>query len=324
MPAARRDEFVAAVRDGGRARCTRRIAAKPDYTSIVSDAPLPRLLGAHRGRARARARRSCRCCRPARRADAAARRLAADADRSTSPRRHAGDAGGDLRPAAAGRELRDARRGDRARQRAAASRWRCTTSATTRGRASACSAQTHVRRRHHQRHAAAFRPRGAAVRRRRAIAAWALTTASELRAFSNEKAVFHQSRFAGRQAALAALRRDLRPGARGAEAPRRADAGMLEATSPGNPTAARRRLLLRNGVGFVVGADGAGGVPFPQGPVRVVVPASAGGAADALMRDGSQRACSEFGQPVVIDNRPGAAGAIACERCSRRRPTDTR
>ncbi len=49
---------------------------------------------------------------------------------------------------------------------------------------------------------------------------------------------------------------------------------------------------------------------FPNKAIRIVVPFQAGGATDAVARLLSQHLTAEFGQPVVVDNKPGAAGII--------------
>ncbi|MGY2492885.1 tripartite tricarboxylate transporter substrate binding protein [Cupriavidus sp. CP313] len=46
-------------------------------------------------------------------------------------------------------------------------------------------------------------------------------------------------------------------------------------------------------------------------PVRVLIPAPAGGTMDVLARVLTDQLIAELGQPVVIDNKPGAGGAIA-------------
>lgn len=46
-------------------------------------------------------------------------------------------------------------------------------------------------------------------------------------------------------------------------------------------------------------------------PVRVLIPAPAGGTMDVLARVLSEALTAELGQPVVIDNKPGAGGGIA-------------
>lgn len=49
---------------------------------------------------------------------------------------------------------------------------------------------------------------------------------------------------------------------------------------------------------------------FPSKPITVVVPFSAGGATDVMARILSREASAQLGQPVVVENRTGAAGAI--------------
>ncbi|MDT6961395.1 tripartite tricarboxylate transporter substrate binding protein [Cupriavidus sp. SZY C1] len=59
---------------------------------------------------------------------------------------------------------------------------------------------------------------------------------------------------------------------------------------------------------------------YPSRPVRVVVPFAAGGVADALPRLIGQKLSERWGKPVVIDNKPGAAGNIGMEAVARAAP----
>ena len=49
---------------------------------------------------------------------------------------------------------------------------------------------------------------------------------------------------------------------------------------------------------------------YPSKPIRIIVPFSAGGSGDAIMRAVGQKLTDAWGQPTVIDNRAGAAGSI--------------
>ena len=52
---------------------------------------------------------------------------------------------------------------------------------------------------------------------------------------------------------------------------------------------------------------------WPQKPVRVIVPFAPGGASDLMPRLVGEKIGAIWAQPVVIDNRPGAAGNIGME-----------
>ena len=58
----------------------------------------------------------------------------------------------------------------------------------------------------------------------------------------------------------------------------------------------------------------------PTRPVRIVVPNAPGGAADITARTVGQAMSAGLGQPVVIDNRPGAGGVVAGELVARAEP----
>lgn len=59
---------------------------------------------------------------------------------------------------------------------------------------------------------------------------------------------------------------------------------------------------------------------YPERPVRIVVPVSAGGGVDSLARLIGQHYHALWGQPFIIDNRTGAGGSIGAEIVARAAP----
>ena len=60
--------------------------------------------------------------------------------------------------------------------------------------------------------------------------------------------------------------------------------------------------------------------PWPAKPIRVVVPYPAGGVVDVQARAVLQRVAADLGQPVVVENRPGANANIGAEAVARAAP----
>ena len=74
----------------------------------------------------------------------------------------------------------------------------------------------------------------------------------------------------------------------------------------------RRRTLLAFGAASVLaGPARAGG--WPDHPVRVVVPYAPGGPVDLVTRLVSEKLGAKFGQSFVVENKPGANGAIGVQ-----------
>jgi tripartite-type tricarboxylate transporter receptor subunit TctC len=59
---------------------------------------------------------------------------------------------------------------------------------------------------------------------------------------------------------------------------------------------------------------------FPDRPVKVIVPYTAGGGTDSVARAVSQRLAEIWGQPVVVENRPGAGTSVGSEAAARATP----
>jgi len=76
----------------------------------------------------------------------------------------------------------------------------------------------------------------------------------------------------------------------------------------------RRRILL---AAALAAAPLAAWAAFPERPLRLLVPFPAGGAADLMARGLAQHLGEQLGQQVVIDNRGGAGGTVACEIVAR-------
>ena len=55
------------------------------------------------------------------------------------------------------------------------------------------------------------------------------------------------------------------------------------------------------------------GQTYPSKPVRIVVPFQPGGSVEVIVRLASQKLNAAFGQPFIIENRPGAGGIVGSE-----------
>ncbi len=60
--------------------------------------------------------------------------------------------------------------------------------------------------------------------------------------------------------------------------------------------------------------------PYPDHPIRIVVPGAAGSVPDVFVRRLSDHMSRTLGQPIVVDNRAGANGIIGAEAAARAKP----
>lgn len=72
-------------------------------------------------------------------------------------------------------------------------------------------------------------------------------------------------------------------------------------------------MFLTPSITFAAGA-------YPERPVRIVVPVAAGGGVDNLARLVGQHFHATWGQPFIVDNRPGAGGSLGAEIVGRASP----
>src|SRR5688572_24119145 len=59
---------------------------------------------------------------------------------------------------------------------------------------------------------------------------------------------------------------------------------------------------------------------YPVNPIRMISPFAAGGSTDTLARVIGQRMTETWGQPVIVENRPGAGGQLAADLLTKAPP----
>jgi len=91
-----------------------------------------------------------------------------------------------------------------------------------------------------------------------------------------------------------------------------------------NRAKATRRQLLGLGAGFALlgdaGPAAAQAAPFPNRPIRLVVPFPPGGSSDLVGRLVAAQLSQRLGQPVVVENRAGAGGTVGMLQVARSEP----
>ncbi len=80
------------------------------------------------------------------------------------------------------------------------------------------------------------------------------------------------------------------------------------------------------GIGLVAFAfaaqapDSAAQAKYPNRPIRILIPFAAGGGTDVVARIVGQRLSEQIGQPIIVEAKPGAGGAIAVNELMRSDP----
>ncbi len=72
--------------------------------------------------------------------------------------------------------------------------------------------------------------------------------------------------------------------------------------------------------GLLVFAVHAADKDYPTKPIRIIVPFAAGGPTDIVARTVGQQLTLALGQPVVVDNRPGAGGVVGADLAAKSAP----
>jgi len=75
-------------------------------------------------------------------------------------------------------------------------------------------------------------------------------------------------------------------------------------------TSKMRRLCLAAGLAALLAPPALAQTAYPAQPLKLIVPYPAGGATDTLARTIGQKLQEAWGQPAMVDNRPGAGGTI--------------
>ena len=70
----------------------------------------------------------------------------------------------------------------------------------------------------------------------------------------------------------------------------------------------------------VLGIHQAAAQPFPSRPVKIVVPATTGGAIDLIARSLAEKMSGTLGQPVVVENKPGASNNLGTDFVAKSAP----
>ncbi|WP_441240728.1 Bug family tripartite tricarboxylate transporter substrate binding protein [Tardiphaga sp. 768_D3_N2_1] len=82
----------------------------------------------------------------------------------------------------------------------------------------------------------------------------------------------------------------------------------------------RRTMLALASLAMFMPASGHAQATYPNKPIRIVVPFAPGGSTDVLARRLADKLAADWGQPVVVDNRPGAGGTLGADFVAKSAP----
>lgn len=77
---------------------------------------------------------------------------------------------------------------------------------------------------------------------------------------------------------------------------------------------------LFSALSTLVAVAPAGAASYPSAPINIIVPVGAGGLTDTLARIIGANISQKLGQPVIVENKPGAGGIIGMEAAAKAKP----
>src|SRR5262249_42486559 len=99
---------------------------------------------------------------------------------------------------------------------------------------------------------------------------------------------------------------------RSARVPREAQAQLEASVAEARMLGRIASAALGGLIGFAALAPSHAATPgYPTGPIKLLVGFSPGGGLDISCRHWAQRLSARIGQPVVVENRPGASGELS-------------
>src|SRR6266508_2524460 len=80
------------------------------------------------------------------------------------------------------------------------------------------------------------------------------------------------------------------------------------------------RMFTKCVLAVMIAATPAAAQEWPTKPVRIIIPYPPGGSTDIIARPYAEALSQTFGQRFIVENKPGATGAIGMEATARSAP----